>query len=173
MGIDIGKAGALAIIYPDGTIKTFEMPKIKTELNYHELNSIIRDMKNEAVSHLGKDAYVAFEKLGVIFGSGKNVAFSMGNQAGAIEMSLIANQLPYTKVNAKDWQKAMFQGVEEITKISKNAKNPVRDTKAMALVAIKRIFPELKLTFDTRATIPHDGLIDAVLIAEYARRNNL
>ena len=173
MGVDIGKSGALAIIYPDGEIKTFEMPKIKTELNYHQLNSIIRDMKNEAVSHLGKDAYAVFEKLGVIFGSSKQTAFSMGNQAGAVEMSLIANQLPYTKVRAVDWQKAMFQGVEEITKPSKTGKKPVRDTKAMALVAITRIFPELKLTFGTRATVPHDGLVDAVLLAEYARRNNL
>lgn len=173
MGIDIGKAGALAVIYPDGTIKTFEMPKIKTELNYHELYHIIRNVMNDAYSLLGKDAYVVFEKLGVIFGSGKQTAFSMGNQAGAVEMALIANQLPYTKVRAVDWQKAMFQGVEEITKPSKTGKKPVRDTKAMALVAIKRIFPELKLTFGTRATVPHDGLVDATLMAEYARRNNL
>jgi hypothetical protein len=158
MGIDIGKAGALAVIYPDGTIKTFEMPKIKTELNYHELYHIIRNVMNDAYSLLGKDAYVVFEKLGVIFGSGKQTAFSMGNQAGAVEMALIANQLPYTKVRAVDWQKAMFQGVEEITKPSKTG---------------KRIFPELKLTFGTRATVPHDGLVDATLMAEYARRNNL
>ncbi len=67
----------------------------------------------------------------------------------------------------------MFQGVDQITKPSKTAgAKPIRDTKAMALVAVKRLFPDLKLTFGERATKPHDGLIDAVLIAEYARRMN-
>ena len=67
----------------------------------------------------------------------------------------------------------MFTGVDEITKtankLSKTGK-PVRDTKAMALVAVKRIFPTLKLTFGDRATVPDDGLIDAVLMSEYAKR---
>jgi hypothetical protein len=42
----------------------------------------------------------------------------------------------------------------------------------MALMSIKRLFPDLKLTFGEKAKVPDDGLIDAVLIAEYARRNN-
>ena len=70
---------------------------------------------------------------------------------------------------AKQWQKEMFLGVEEITITGKST----RDTKAMALVAIKRIFPNLELTFGVKAKKPHDGLVDAVLMAEYARRNNL
>ena len=77
--------------------------------------------------------------------------------------------IPYIKVPAKEWQKEMFKGVDEITKPGKTS----RDTKAMALVAIKRLFPELKLTFNDRSTKPHDGLIDAVLIAEYSKRKNL
>jgi hypothetical protein len=109
-----------------------------------------------------------FEKLGVIFGSSKTTAFSMGHQAGAIEMGCIAHGISFTKVRAVDWQKQMFQGVETITKTGKSS----RDTKAMALIAIKRIFPDLKLTFGDRAIKAHDGLVDAVLMAEYARRNN-
>jgi hypothetical protein len=165
IGIDIGKDGAIATIFPDGRIEVIHMPKIKTELDYHSIPG--------AINRPGYDSYVVYEKLGVIFGSSKQTAFSMGNQAGAIEMACVCQSIPYTKVRAVDWQKAMFQGVEEITKPSKTGKKPVRDTKAMALVAVKRIFPNLKLTFGERATVPHDGLIDAVLMAEWARRNNL
>jgi hypothetical protein len=43
----------------------------------------------------------------------------------------------------------------------------------MALIAAKRLFPNQKLVFGDRATKPHDGLIDALLLAEYARRLNL
>jgi hypothetical protein len=166
VGIDIGKEGAIAFIHPDGSIETLKMPKIKSEIDYNELSRII-NWRNDNIQ-----MHVVFEKLGVIFGSSKITAFSMGNQSGAIEMICICKGIPYTKVRAVDWQKAMFKGIEEITKKSSTGKKQVRDTKAMALLAIKRIFPNLKLSFGERSVKPHDGLIDAVLMAEYARRNN-
>lgn len=168
VGIDIGKSGAIAVMETENTqaeIYTLPMPKIKNELDYKELSDMMRDLR---VAH-SCNVHVVFEKLGVIFGSGKSTAFSMGHQAGAVEMACIAHSISYTKVRAVDWQKQMFQGVQEITK----AGSAKRDTKAMALVAIKRIFPSLELTFGVKATKPHDGLVDAVLMAEYARRNNL
>lgn len=165
IGIDIGKHGAIATIFPDGKIVIEKMPMIKTELDYASIP--------QALNRMGHSSHVVFEKLGVIFGSSKQTAFSMGEQSGAVEMSCICQNIPYTKVRAVDWQKQMFQGIDQITKPSSTGKKQVRDTKAMALMAVKRIFPELKLTFGDRATVPHDGLIDAILMAEYARRNNL
>lgn len=168
IGIDIGKKGAIAII-KENEIETIEMPMIKTELDYHEISDKITDLAQNYTGHV----HIIFEKLGVIFGTGKQVAFSMGQQSGAIEMACICNNVSYTKVNAKDWQKEMLAGVQEITKSSISGKKQIRDTKAMALLAVKRLFPKLKLTFGSKAIKPHDGLIDAVLIAEYARRKNL
>lgn len=169
-GVDIGKQGAIAMMYSQEAIETIPMPMIKTELDYREIADKISDLAQNYAGHI----HIVFEKLGVIFGTSKGTAFSMGNQAGAIEMICICQNIPYTKVRAVDWQKAMFIGVEQITKPSKTAgAKPVRDTKAMALVAVKRIFPQQKLVFGTRATVPNNNLIDAVLMAEYARRNNL
>lgn len=165
IGIDIGKHGAIATIFHDGEIVIEKMPMIKTELDYASIPKMLYKQ--------GHSSHVVFEKLGVIFGSSKQTAFSMGEQSGAVEMSCICQNIPYTKVRAVDWQKQMFQGIDQITKPSSTGKKQVRDTKAMALMAVKRIFPELKLTFGDRATVPHDGLIDAILMAEYARRNNL
>ena len=168
VGIDIGKAGAIAIMeHKDGgsEIHTVPMPMIKNEVDYVELSDMLRDIR---VAY-SCNVHIVFEKLGVIFGTGKSTAFSMGHQAGAIEMGCIAHTLSYTKVRAVDWQKQMLMGVDEICKPNSSK----RDTKAMALVAIKRIFPNLELTFGVKAKKPHDGLVDAVLMAEYARRNNL
>ena len=166
VGIDIGKSGAIAVMETNPLeINTLPMPMIKNELDYRTISDIIRDLRIAYSCNL----HIVFEKLGVIFGSGKSTAFSMGHQSGAIEMACIAHSVSYTKVRAVDWQKQMFQGVQEITKGGSSKK----DTKAMALVAAKRLFPDLRLTFGSKATKPHDGLVDAVLMAEYARRNNL
>lgn len=160
IGIDIGKQGAIAVINDNG-IASFPMPMIKNEVNMGSLFHIIS-------SNAGQETHVAFEKLGVIFGSSKQTAFSMGYQMGLVEAFCVAMEIPYTAVRAKDWQKEMFKHTTVINKPGKTSK----DTKAMALVTIKRLFPTLPLTYG-RATKPHDGLIDAVLIAEYARKNNL
>jgi len=161
IGIDIGKSGAYYILGEDGSeIDSGPVPMIKKEVDYHALNVLLQpyDMFN---------GMVVFEKLGVIFGSSKKTAFSMGYQAGAIEMCCIANNLIYTMVLAKKWQEHMFQGQTKIFK--KGIKGPL-NTKAMALVAAKRLFPKTNLLMTERSTVPHDGLVDALLMAEYARR---
>jgi len=169
IGIDIGKQGAIVIRENNKPDIMVKMPMIKTELDYHALHKLLEPYE-------GGNGMVVFEKLGVIFGSSKQVAFSMGHQSGAVEMACVALSIPFTKVTAKEWQKEMFTGVDEITKppskMSKSNKS-TRDTKAMALVAAKRLFPDVKLTLGERATIPHDGLVDALLMSEYARRKFL
>lgn len=157
IGIDPGLSGAISIIYPDGHVERAPMPVIGKVLDVPTLKHIINR----------PDATVVFEDLGVIFGTSKATAFSMGYQIGIIEALCVGAGLPYHKVKAKAWQKQMFQGVPELTKSGK------RDTKGMALVACQRIFPGEKLTFGNRAVKPHDGLVDSLLIAEYGRRNNL
>lgn len=159
IGIDIGKKGAISIMEDDKEIINYKMPLIGTALHYKGFYEIMEEHKDAKI--------VVYEKLGVIFGTSKKTAFSMGEQIGAIEMACIALKTPYIMVPAKEWQKEMFKGVSEIKKQGKKQ----RDTKAMALVAINRMFPDLKLTFGSVARVPHDGLVDAVLMAEFARRN--
>lgn len=169
IGIDIGKNGAICMVDSLDKMTIHKIPMISDQIDYAFLFDIIQNFQNSEMTKTGKNPTAVFEKLSLIFGSSKATAFSMGYQSGAIEMMCIALGIPYIKVPAKEWQKEMFKGVDEITKPGKTS----RDTKAMALVAIKRLFPELKLTFNDRSTKPHDGLIDAVLIAEYSKRKNL
>jgi hypothetical protein len=157
IGVDIGLLGAIVIMHPEGHIEKAKMPLIGKVIDIPTLRRLIGR----------RDAVVVFEDLGVIFGSSKAAAFSMGYQVGIVEALCVAASMPYHKVKAKMWQKEMFQGVPELKKGEK------RDTKGMALVACQRIFPGMDLTFTERAQKPHDGLVDALLIAEYAKRKNL
>lgn len=162
IGIDIGKQGAIAIsTSKEDTV--WKMPMIKTELDYQGLYELLQDFE-------GGNGIVVFERLGVIFGTSKQVAFSMGHQAGAIEMLCVSLSIPFVKVPPKQWQKDMFTGITEISKTSKSGKSEVRDTKAMALLAAKQLLPGVKLTFGDRATKPDDGLIDALLLREWAKQ---
>jgi hypothetical protein len=168
IGIDIGKKGAICVLSSDLSVEFNKIPLIKDQIDYAFLFDMIQNMQSKCITSSGMNPTVVFEKLGVIFGSSKTTAFSMGYQSGAVEMMCIALGLPYVKVNAKDWQKEMFQGVPEITKTGKTS----RDTKAMALIAAKRLYPKTNLVF-SGSKKEHDGLVDALLIAGYAQRKNL
>ena len=47
------------------------------------------------------------------------------------------------------------------------------NTKAAALNVAKQIFPAETWLKSERCTKPHDGMIDAALLAEYGRRENI
>jgi hypothetical protein len=162
ISIDVGLKGAIAII-KDDLIVPHKMPLIGGKI---DINGLISILKNP--TGLKHDNQIAvFEDLGVIFGTSKATAFSMGRQLGIIEGACTALNIPYVKVKAKEWQKEMFRGIEEV----KDSKGK-RQTKKMAELAIKRLKPTLKLNFEGSKTT-HDGLVDAVLIGEWAKRNNL
>jgi hypothetical protein len=114
------------------------------------------------------NSIVVFEKLNSIYGTTKHTAFSMGHQVGILETICTLNQIPFIEVAAKTWQKEMFQGVSEVTR-----KDGKRDTKAMAEIAAIRLFPNVSFRTTSRQTTNQDGVIDALLIAEYAKRKNL
>lgn len=161
VGLDIGKQGAYYILGEDGSeIKRGPIPMIAKEVDYHALNALLEPYE-------GFNGMIVFEKLGVIFGSSKITAFSMGYQAGAVEMCCICHAIQYSKIPAKTWQAEIFQGQ---TKIFKAGSKTKVDTKAMALIAAKRLFPKVNLLMTERSSVPHDGLVDALLMAEYARR---
>jgi hypothetical protein len=161
IGIDIGKKGAYYILGEDGSeIARGPMPMIKDKVDWHAWNAILEpyEMFN---------GMVVYEKLGLIFKSSKKTAFSMGEQYGAVRMCCIANNLRYTEVLAKNWQAEIFQGQQKM--FITGSKSRI-DTKAMALVAAKRLFPQVNLLMTEKSSVPHDGLVDALLMAEYSRR---
>jgi hypothetical protein len=47
------------------------------------------------------------------------------------------------------------------------------DTKPAALAKAKQLWPEETFLASARSTKPHEGIVDAYLIAEYGRMKNL
>lgn len=68
--------------------------------------------------------------------------------------------IPYEIVTARRWQKLMH-GVAS------------GDPKGRSIMACKRLFPTVSLLKSDRCRTPHDGIADALLIAEYGRRIHL
>lgn len=177
-GIDPGKNGALAIIDEDGTVLDILMiPKIgKTEeVDKRELVNLFADL---TAKYKGELKHIVMENVHAIHGSAATSTFTFGGLVWSEEILLIVCEIPYTLVTPKDWQKEMWQGIVPLRKAGKKCektgvikKGPIL-TKETSLIAIKRLFPKLILTDPTKpkARVPHDGIVDAVLLAEYGRR---
>ncbi len=161
VGIDLGLNGAISSMTEKGDITTLPMPIVGKHIDWDELCRLLKPFSYEYQKDKG---ILVFEKLGQIFQSSKATAMSMGRQSEGMIVMCKCLGIPYREVPPKEWQAEMFKGIDKIYKGNK------LDTKAMALEKIKQIYPKLKLTFGERAIKPHDGLIDSVLLCEYAMK---
>ena len=169
IGIDPGKNGGIAIISETNTI-VYKIPLIGKVIDLQELNKIFKSVK-------GENPHAVLEDVHSIHGVPATTNFVLGECRGNLLMALVIYDIPFTLVQPKAWQKEMFQGVPEMYKTTSKKKddevikkNKV-DTKAMALVACKRIFPEVDLRATEKSKVAHDGIVDALLMAEYCRRH--
>lgn len=164
IGIDIGKQGAISVLDSDGVVTNYATPLIKKEFDMLAFHKILS-------TYQGEDVHVVFEDLRAIHLVSSASTFSLGGMAYATQMACVCLYLPFTPINPKVWQSEMFTGVKEIRVLKKGNIKDSRDTKAMALVAVKRLFPSVNLCASERAKVPHDGIVDAILMAEYCRRH--
>ena len=164
IGIDPGKQGGIVINYDGSVIKAHVMPVIGKE---YDLKSLFKILKDTSMFN----CYCVLEDVHAIFGSAAGSTFDFGYGLGLIEGILTACEIPYTKVAPKAWQKKMFEGVPLITKPSSTKKTMVTDTKKMATIAAQRMFPTFDLRGTEKCRTPHSGVVDALLMCEYSRRN--
>jgi hypothetical protein len=91
-----------------------------------------------------------------------NALRSMAYGCGLIEGMLIARRYRHAIVGARRWQKEILGGLV------------AGETKPAALSAARRLWPNLDFwAIPDGCRKLHDGIIDAALLAEYARRKNL
>lgn len=151
MGIDPGLSGAIVTL-ENRQLEKFVMPTVGNLLELVELNLIFLSLKN-SVDH------AFLEKVAAMPKQGPSSMFKFGRVYGIAEALLVAHQIPYTLVTPQRWQKSMHAGVE------KNL-----DPKQRSRVAAARLFPGLDLLANKKCRVPHSGIIDALLICEYGRR---
>lgn len=162
VGFDIGMAGGLS------GIKNGEIVfKEKTPINGNEVDLVeIKNRLEWLILEHGR-VIVTFESVGAMPGQGVTSMFTFGKQAGRIEGLCIGMGLPFHRVPPRTWQKELWEGVTIVKKADGKT-----DTKKTSYLALSRLFPKIDFRASERAKNPHDGIVDACLIALYSYRKN-
>jgi hypothetical protein len=151
IGIDPGaKSGGICLMDNQGSrIDVAPMPEIE----------LLADWLEAAHKAAGKSIHVFLEKAQSMPGNGGAHMFSYGCHFGELKAVLMMLALPYTLVPPQTWCKVMHAGA--------SAGKP----KERSREVVRRLFPQVRLTPEgSRATKGHEGMMDALLIAEYGRR---
>lgn len=141
IGIDPGKKGAFAAIEEGGEyVKTWD--------------SLLFVEYCRNIYRTGKKAVACVEKVGAMPGQGVTSMFSFGKSAGFIEGVLQSYGIPYQLITPQRWKKEFSLG----------------HSKEDSITVCKRLFPSVKLLPTDRCKKESDGMAEALLMAEYARR---
>lgn len=92
---------------------------------------------------------------------GAQALCSMWDSYGAIRGVLESRGIRHHRIAPQQWQKKMLPGCAK------------GDTKPAALARARQLWPGETWLATPRSTKPHEGMIDAALIAEYGRISNL
>lgn len=141
IGVDPGKNGGIAIIDSDGAI-AFPFSEERLLI---ELDDIAQEY--ECICYL--EHVHAMPKQGV------SSTFNFGMNFGFIQGVLKAYEIPYELVTPQKWKKEFSCTSDKNTSIE----------------VCKRLFPGVNLKATDRCKKDHDGIAEALLIAEYGRRH--
>ena len=141
IGVDPGKNGGIAIIDNDGAV-AFSFSEERLLI---ELDSIAKEY--ECICYL--EHVHAMPKQGV------SSTFNFGMNFGFIQGVLKAYGIPYELVTPQKWKKEFSCTSDKNTSIE----------------VCKRLFPGVNLKATDRCKKDHDGIAEALLIAEYGRRH--
>jgi len=157
VGVDPGKAGAFVVLDESANLVEFlVMPMIGTEYNGKAIVDFLTKYKDD--SHLFIENVKAVSGVPVSSTSSFNFGFGVGLLHGIIQ----AMEIPFTKIGVPVWQKTMWEGVQIQTKA-----NGKKDTKTMSTIAARRLFPKETFLATERSSVPHEGIVDAALIARH------
>lgn len=141
IGIDPGKDGAMAIMFYLAH-KSVVIPFDKEK--YAEALCKVHE----------KECVCCLERVGAMPGQGVTSMFKFGENFGFIQGLLTACGIPYELVTPQKWKKE-FQ---------------ITGDKNSSIAVCKRLFPDVSLRRTDRCKKDHDGMAEALLMAEWARR---
>jgi hypothetical protein len=167
-GIDPGLDGALAVIYPDGTVAFFDPPTVRVEMT----------TKTRSGNQKHKSVYLPAEMLAILRGAdigfatmeltramprrgpggamipmGAVSAFTSGQGYGFWEMALVALGIPYQLITPGRWKKALM------------ADQP--KTKEAVVPVASRLYPAAAGSLRGPRGGTYDGRADALMMARY------
>ena len=148
IGIDPGKNGGYAILNVE------ELARSSVTVRPMDEKSFVEDMHFISEAFSPSEIRCCLEKVGAMPGQGVTSMFTFGTGYGFLQGVLTAFGIPYQLVPPQTWKKAFTL-------------NSVKQT---SIEVCQRLFPDVSLYRTDRCKKPHDGMAEALLMAEYARR---
>lgn len=144
IGIDPGKNGGFAVI----SGKSF------VEVHTWDDKVFVDRMHSISKAFPTNEMRCCLEKVGAMPGQGVTSMFTFGTGYGFIQGVLTAYGIPYQLVPPQTWKKAFS----------------LNSSKQTSIEVCQKLFPSMNLMRTDRCKKPHDGMAEALLMAEYARR---
>ena len=141
IGIDPGKSGALAYIRENGMANVIPFDP---SLYLFTLRTIAHD----------DQAVCCLEHVNAMPGQGVTSMFNFGLNFGWLQGVMAALKIPYELVRPQKWRKEFS----------------ITGDKNDSIAVAKRLFPGVSLLPSDRSRKDNDGMAEALLMAEYARR---
>lgn len=178
LGIDPGLDGGLVLIDEAGEIlERHVIPVIEATKAKRKRDKKTGEMKDSISKNRSIDtvalnrifaeikpkvSHVILESVASRPGMGAPAVFKFGRVFGFLEGLIVGHQLPYTMVIPAVWCRVIHAGI------------PGDDPKARSKIALGRLFPraDLRTTLESGnlSKNAHEGLMDALLLAEWGRR---
>lgn len=157
IGIDNGVSGAIAAISECGPLIAWcPMPIQRARKgNQIDVKALHLWLSETTGGNLSNATYIIEEPGG---SKSAKAAVSMAGSFHAIRALLDVKFLRWEPVTPRQWQRVMLPGCKP------------GDSKPRALEAARRLWPDESWLATPKCRTPHDGAIDAALIAEWARR---
>lgn len=166
-GCDPGSDGFFVVINDNGELVTsLRMPHYPTSgINPKEVHAFLNNLK----SLYGERLHVALEEIHAVRGASAGSTFTFGRNYEAVLSCLKILSLNFILVPPSEWQPIAWEGIEKVyTQLPSGRKK--HETKKTSLLASQALFPSIDIRISTRAKSPHDGKVDALLIADFLRR---
>ena len=158
MGVDPGKKGAFVVL------KNGHFSLGETFPTDHMGEICFRKLCNRMQAMSLTLDVVFVEKVGAMAGWGARSLFNFGRNYQMALDAVAYIDRPRIDVPPKEWQATLFTKADHIRKYP-DQKNKALDRKKMALIKAKELFPKQDFLATERSRIPHDGIVDATLIA--------
>ncbi len=164
LAIDPGKEGAIAFLDGDSVILEV-MPLIEAgdDKGKIDLAEVVRLLAH----YVPLSSRVLLESAGIRPGLAAGSVAATWRHWGELHGVLAAmGALPMLKVvQPQSWSHAYPHGVTE-----KDPKKRYRDIKASRAKIATRLFPGIELKKNSKCAVPHEGVVDALLLADFGLR---
>lgn len=148
-GIDPGKDGSLAIL-------GYRETPILVPFSETEYANQLRRLSLVTRNGIDGSVFCVVEHVGAMPGQGVTSCFSFGQNFGFILGLLTAYCIPYELVRPQRWKKEFGCTSDKNTSIE----------------VAQRMFPGVDLRRTEKCKKPHDGISEALLMAEWGRRRH-